>query len=220
MTHLDLPPEVPFPPPPWRATGRMWLATTECTHEIAIPSDLDAVGGARRLVIGLVRYEEGTLRYDELVVGSVVRSGRRIGVLAQHIWVDDPASLWGGRRLWGIPKQLASFDWDGPAVHVTSGGSHLAELLVRPAASWLLPPLPLPATGFGRLGDHRVFLPGRMRARLAPATIEIGHWAPPLPPITGTRLRALVAVRCRFAFPAGRVLGPVSVPEHSSRKRP
>ncbi|MEU6709806.1 acetoacetate decarboxylase family protein [Streptomyces wuyuanensis] len=115
MMHQD-PPEVTYPPPPWHCTGRMWLTTAECVHKIAVPSDLDTLGGGRRIVIGLVRYEAGTLCCDELVVGPLVRSGRRIGLLAQHIWVDDPASLWGGRRLWGIPKQLASFSWDGPTV--------------------------------------------------------------------------------------------------------
>ncbi|UUN26332.1 acetoacetate decarboxylase family protein [Streptomyces sp. FIT100] len=219
MTHVDLPPEVPYPPPPWHVTGQLWMAAAECSHEIAVPSDLNAVGRARRLVIGLVRYGTGTLRYDELAVGSLVRRGHRIGMLAQHVWVDEPASLWGGRRLWGIPKQLASFEWDGPAVCIRSGASPLAELMVRPAANWILRPLPLPlpATGFGQVGDQRVFLPGRMRARLAPATIEIRRWSAPLPPITGTHLGALGSVRCRFTFPTGRALGPVDATGQPSR---
>jgi hypothetical protein len=30
-----------------------------------------------------------------------------------HIWVDSPASRDGGRALWGIPKELAEFDFAG-----------------------------------------------------------------------------------------------------------
>jgi hypothetical protein len=57
-------------------------------------------------------YSGGTLRYDELATAVLVR-GRGLLVPAgtvTDIWVDDPVSAAGGRRLWRIPKKIARFE--------------------------------------------------------------------------------------------------------------
>lgn len=52
----------------------------------------------------------GTMTYDELAVARIVRTPEgKIGASIPLIWVDSPASLAGGRALWGIPKELAEF---------------------------------------------------------------------------------------------------------------
>lgn len=58
---------------------------------------------------------ESTLEYHELVVaGALVRSGRRIAPFVTQIYVDSERSVTGGRRM-GLPKELATFDWNGRA---------------------------------------------------------------------------------------------------------
>ena len=54
-----------------------------------------------------------TLEYHELVVGcAYVRHGGAHGVFVSHIYVDSADSVTGGRRM-GLPKEMASFAWNG-----------------------------------------------------------------------------------------------------------
>lgn len=207
MDEPDLPPQTSYPAPPWRATGQMWMAAAAAVDPLPLPPDLTPVGSPRRLVIALTRFN-GTLSYDELAVGSLVRRRGRVGIWCHRIWVDDAASLWGGRQLWGIPKELARFDWDGSTVSVTSGAGLLASFSLGPPGR-RLPPLPAPGTGFGLAGDHRMFLPGRIFARFALTSIRITGWSPLLPGLSDGQpaLRAVAAAPARFRFPAGRDLG-------------
>lgn len=207
MDEPDLPPQTTYPAPPWRAGGQMWMATATAAGPLPLPPDLSPVGSPRRLVIALARFN-GTLSYNEFAVGSMVRRGARVGLWCQRIWVDDAASLWGGRKLWGIPKELARFDWDESTVSVSAGGELLASFsLGQPGPR--LPGMPIPVTGFGLAEDRRVFLPGRVVARFALASIRITGWSPLLPALgDGKRdLRGAVADPAQFRFPAGRDLG-------------
>ncbi len=207
MEESDLPPLTSYPAAPWRAGGQMWMAAATSADPLPLPPDLAPVGSPRRLVIGLARFN-GTLSYNEFVIGSLVRRGARVGLWCQRIWVDDAASLWGGRQLWGIPKELARFDWDGSTVSVTAGAKLLASFgLGQPGRR--LPLLPVPLTGFGLAEERRVFLPGRVFARFALTGIRITQWSPQLPGLGDGQqaLRAVVADPARFLFPAGRDLG-------------
>ena len=59
-----------------------------------------------------VDYEPtGVLSYRELMTTLLVRRGWRLLPTITHIWVDSDASRAGGRELWGIPKELATFDF-------------------------------------------------------------------------------------------------------------
>jgi hypothetical protein len=56
---------------------------------------------------------DSTMPYNELVVaGALVRAHGRIAPYVTHIYVDHADSVTGGRRM-GLPKEMASFAWDG-----------------------------------------------------------------------------------------------------------
>ena len=131
-----------YPPEPWLLTGDLvvsaWLAPVPVPPNVA-GWTLLTLGG--RAVVGtvLVRYRPpGVLAYNELMVTALVRRGWRLAVTVLQIWVDSPESLLGGRELWAIPKQMASFAGDvrvvadGPLAEVTTGSG------VRVPGRWRL----------------------------------------------------------------------------------
>jgi acetoacetate decarboxylase len=134
-----------FPSPPWRMHGQLWLSLVRTS--VSGPGDRPAgVYG-----VALVDYQRGSpLTYGELLVARpvTVRTGPDAGrhVTVTDIWVDSEPSRQGGRSLWAVPKEIASFDWsteqrDGrrPVSAVVPG---IAE------ASFGAPPVVLPRTPF------------------------------------------------------------------------
>src|SRR5919202_710345 len=86
-----------------------------------------AAGGRGGRTLGgvvLARYGPGsTLEYHELVVfAGVARVGARVGFVVAYIAVDSPASLAGGREIWGLPKRAAEFAWAPSAIVVAEEG--------------------------------------------------------------------------------------------------
>jgi len=132
-----------------------------------VPDDLSIVpltAHSTLAALALARYARGsTLAYSELVVAvCLARAGRRPGFWVSHIYVDDLESLDAGREMFGLPKELAEFDWDEQLDG--SGGVTVArdgETLV--AARWSPPwpfalPLPFYAPLLGSVsGDRRTF---------------------------------------------------------------
>src|SRR3712207_4856461 len=118
MENPAVPQGGPYPPVPWRSRGQLWMGIYDSGTRPALPQGLQALANPNWLVLALVRYLEGTLRYDELVVGALVRRGLRVGGHVHSIWVNDEASLWGGRRMWGVATGLAAFPWNGGSVRV------------------------------------------------------------------------------------------------------
>ncbi|WP_050514094.1 MULTISPECIES: acetoacetate decarboxylase family protein [Streptomyces] len=190
----------PYPPPPWHLKGHLWGGLFPAESVPAPPPDLSRLL-PRTLAVFLIRYRAGTLRYDELIVGTPARRGRRAGLYIQWIWVDDERSLWGGRRIWGVPKRLAEFRWDGSRVRVTDGEGPVAVLDVttKPPS---LPRLPLPMTGFGSLDGARTVATARFSARPAAASLRVAEWSARLP-----ALRRADA-RIRFAATSFDMLMP------------
>lgn len=189
------------------------MAAFTAASDLPVPADLRSLLGRRRLIVGLADYREGTLRYRELVVGTLVRRGTRAGVLALGIWVDSPESMRGGRRLWGIPKELADFTSDGELIRVHDALGTIATLAPGPARTMPIWPLRLFAVGFGDVDGQRVFLPGRARGRPALGSLRVVEWSGRLPPLarrSGAR-RAFVLDPCDFRFPAGIPLGPAAL---------
>jgi hypothetical protein len=190
--------------------GSIQMAAFTSAIDLSLPPDLRPLAGRRRLIVVLADYHEGTLRYRELVVGTLVRRGIRAGILALRIWVNSAESLWGGRRLWGIPKELADFTRDGGLVRVHDAQGTIATLAAGPSRPLPIVPLRLPAVGFGQVDGERVFLPGRAHGRPALGSLRVVDWSDRLPPLagpSGTR-RAFVLDPCTFFFPAGTQLGP------------
>ena len=136
-----------YPPEPWYLGGALLVSA------FLVPvRDLPALpAGGRPLAIGgravvgaaFVNYVPGgALHYDELLVAvpTVGRGGLRVTI--PQIWVDSPASQAGGRALWGIPKQLASFTRvdDGRRVRTAMADARGAVASLR--AHYGLPLLP------------------------------------------------------------------------------
>jgi hypothetical protein len=118
------------------------------------------------------------LAYDELMSTVLVRRRRRVVPTITHIWVDSLESRDGGRALWGIPKELATFSVTGPAFGCSDGDGPIAAGTARP----------------------RFALPGRLPVRFRVVQNLDGAATS-----TGVRARARVAVgRATFtADPAG-----------------
>ncbi|GAB2576619.1 hypothetical protein GCM10027168_06910 [Streptomyces capparidis] len=187
--------EVPYPPPPWTLRGEMWMGMVRTEEPLPVPRDLRPLVDPRRLCVGVVRYREGTLRYDELALGPLVRRGPRAGILIQHIWVNDTASLWGGRGIWGLGKEAAEFEWSREAVSVGDAEGHLVAVTLRPGRPRLPLPLPMPAPGFGGTPDNRLYIPGRLRGTPQRATMEITSWSGRLPALRTAGARPCLALR-------------------------
>ncbi len=88
-----------------------------------IPPALAIVSAAPGKTLGgiyLASYGSGSsLEYNELIViAGVVKRGQAIGAWVSHIYVDNPDSVAGGREIWGMPKELATFDWQAGARRV------------------------------------------------------------------------------------------------------
>ncbi|MEO6885885.1 MAG: acetoacetate decarboxylase family protein, partial [Jatrophihabitantaceae bacterium] len=83
---------------------------------VDLPPGCRPVSVGRYGIVGIawVSYEpDGVLAYSELMSTLLVRRGLRLMPTITHIWVDNDISRDGGRRLWGIPKQLAKFAFSG-----------------------------------------------------------------------------------------------------------
>ena len=94
---------MPYPDAPWQLHGQLWLSLFRVRpgDDPHHPDRPAGVYGA-----ALVSYEAPSpLTYSELLVA------RPVGTQAQvtDIWVDSPDSRDGGRELWAIPKDLATF---------------------------------------------------------------------------------------------------------------
>lgn len=187
----------PYPPPPWRFRGHLWAAVLPVAGRLPVPADLRPLGAPTRLVVGVVRYREGTLSYDELAVGPLVRRGRRAGFLVDRIWVSDATSVRGGRAVWDLPKELAEFTWSGRSVRVTDRDGPVAELAFRPGplGGLGLPAVPLPLPGFSGSGERRLFVPGRLVGTVRPEAMTVLSWSDRLPRPARATTRLSVAVR-------------------------
>ncbi|MFH8347820.1 acetoacetate decarboxylase family protein [Streptomyces sp. NPDC018045] len=194
----------PYPPPPWHLKGDLWGGLFAAESAPAPPPDLSPLT-RRSLAVFVIRYREGTLGYDELIVGTAARRGRRIGVYVHWIWVDDERSLRGGRRIWGVPKDLAEFRWDGPRVRVTDAQGLVAALRLS-AKGPSLPRLPLPMTGFGTLDGARTVLTARVTARPGAASVRVEEWPARLPALrrSGARI-GVSAASFTMLMPAPRL---------------
>lgn len=150
-----------YPPEPWQLGGTMFVSVWRLPPA-QLPASLDAalpdgaepllVRGRALVGVAFVRYEPGSvLSYDELLSAVLVHHHGRARITIPDIWVDSPASVAGGRELWGIPKALASFSrhrfgTDGTELDASdTDGRTLAALRVVPGRrlpGWRRLPLP------------------------------------------------------------------------------
>src|SRR5437867_5261733 len=118
-----------YPPAPWTLQGNA-IQTLQFVDSARvrplIPPALKLVSPWPGRTLGglyLARYGPGsTLEYNELiVVAALTRGAGRFGIWVSHIYVDDPASMAGGREIWGLPKELAEFDREPGGVIARQG---------------------------------------------------------------------------------------------------
>jgi hypothetical protein len=173
-----------YPPPPWHLNGELILVPA-----LVKPR---ALGGAM-----LVDYRSGTLAYKELIVFSHATAR---GMVVSHIYVDDEQSLAGGHHIWGLPKELAEFEFTPTHFSARQRGNTLLEARIRRRPGKL--PLVIPAPIVSNAGTTL----GYARIKAAPALVAID--VPSTSPfaslgLSGTRL-ALAGDDMRLTMPAPR----------------
>lgn len=169
--------EIPHPAAPWQMRGQLWMGFFKTDTRLPLSADLKHLYDSRSLVVTLVRYLEGTLHYDELVVGTLARRGLSMGIYIDYIWVDSLASLWGGRRIWGLPKNMAQFAWETNTVRITDDTGLIATLSVNLAPGGG-PELWTPAPGLGQLDGAWAYTVANLWVRLGPSDLHIEEWSP------------------------------------------
>jgi acetoacetate decarboxylase len=172
------------PPPPWHLFGELIIVPALVTPR--------ALGG-----VLLANYTSGTLVYRELIVFS--RATAR-GMVVSHIYVDDEQSLAGGREIWGLPKELAQFEYTPTRFSARQDGRTLLEATVRRRRGRV--PLVIPAP---IVSDAGMTL-GHARIKAAPALVTID--VPPASPFASLGLSgrrpALAADDLDLTMPAPR----------------
>ncbi|MEG4571225.1 acetoacetate decarboxylase family protein [Microcoleus sp. N3A4] len=110
-----------YPPAPWNLQG--YAVQTLQLVDVArvrplVPSELEIVSLLPGKTLGgiyISSYGLGSvMEYNELiVVSAIVNYAGKWGAWISHIYVDNPNSVAGGREIWGLPKELATFSWEG-----------------------------------------------------------------------------------------------------------
>jgi hypothetical protein len=145
-----------YPPSPWQLHGHA-LQTLHLIDRSHLQSHLapglelvEPWPGKAIATVYLSSYESGSvLEYSELIIGTLVRHRQQVGGWVTHIYVDNPDSVAGGREIWGLPKELAEFNWetgDSNQVSVRQGDRLLCAVRYHP--SWSLWRFPISATSF------------------------------------------------------------------------
>ncbi|KUL26834.1 acetoacetate decarboxylase family protein [Actinoplanes awajinensis] len=134
-----------YPPEPWHLRGQMYLSVFLIPMRAVppLPETLGATvrplsfGGRAAVGAAWVHYQPGgVLHYRELLSAVLTHERGRPRVSITDIWVDSVASREGGRRLWGIPKEIAELRIDADedlvdASAATPEGGAIGSALVR-----------------------------------------------------------------------------------------
>ena len=140
-----------YPEAPWQLQGELIVAP--------------ALTRSRRLGgVMLADYQTGTLQYHELIVFSHATAR---GMVVSHIYVDSEQSLRGGHAIWGLPKELAEFEFSAREFVVRQAGNLLLRASVRRRPGWL--PILIPAPITSPAGDTI----GRARIKATPALVRV-----------------------------------------------
>ncbi len=150
-----------YPSPPWTLKGYalQTLQFVDCDRIRGfIPPELEIFSVGFGKTIGgiyISTYQAGsTLEYNELIVSpAIVTYKGTWGGWITHIYVDHPDSVAGGREIWGLPKELATFNWEGNnCITISQDSKQLCSLKYETANFGFPVNLSLPA--FGLLGSE------------------------------------------------------------------
>ena len=155
----------------------------------------------------------GTLRYDELVVGPPVWCGRCAGVWVAGIWVDHEMSRRAGRCVWGLPKDLAEFQWHAGGLRICDQEGLVAALTLDHGRFGRVP-VWAPGVGLGQLGGQWACTTVRACGRLATTRLRVDEWSVRFPFCPRTRPALGLAVRSfRMTVPAPRLIRAAAAKE-------
>lgn len=160
---------MPYPSPPWTLKGYAFqtLQFVDCDRiRPFIPPEFEIFSVGFGKTIGgiyISTYQaDSTLQYNELIVSpAMVTYNGKWGGWITHIYVDNPDSVAGGREIWGLPKELATFNWEGGnsrdssyqhSITISQGSKQLCSLNYKTANFSFPVNLSLPC--FGLLGSN------------------------------------------------------------------
>ncbi|MBD2340099.1 acetoacetate decarboxylase family protein [Calothrix sp. FACHB-156] len=162
-----------YPQAPWILQGNavqtLHLVNVEQVRSL-VPSELEIISvwpGKTVASVYLSYYgSNSVLEYSELiVVPAVVSYQGKIGGWVSHIYVDHVDSVAGGREIWGLPKQLADFEWQAEkSVTVRQGNRKLCTLnYTQQSLAWRQS---LGASGFSAMGADLLVFSAEFESRL------------------------------------------------------
>lgn len=178
-----------YPPAPWTLRGHAIQTLQAVDAEQArlqVPPELQIISvwpGKTGGGVYLGAYGSGSaLVYNELiVVAALVNYLGRVGCWISHIYVDNPDSVAGGREIWGLPKELARFTWQGSEqrrVTVRQADRQLCTLHYNPQPWGWRQQFAVPS--FSTLGSHLLFFTGNVESRvgITRARLEVPEESP------------------------------------------
>ncbi len=192
------------PPAPWTLRGwgfaSVHLADVKTVRHLVPPDTwiVCVAPGKTLAALYFASYKVGsTLAYRELAIAvAIVRHGKRVYAWAPQLYVDSPASVAGGRAIWGLHKTLAEFERTRTRGRATAtvraDGREIATFMATSGGPSL--PLSAPVPVLGMRGEFALpfVASARARARLASATVTLPGDSPYRHVFAR---RALVAVR-------------------------
>jgi hypothetical protein len=170
-----------IPAAPWGLRGTMWLGRFRLTRPATVPPVLTALM-PQRLLVAAVRYLEGDLIYDALMIASPVVGRHRMGLHIHHLRISNTSVLQASLELWKQPAQSAAFSWTGPRTEVTGDPDFRAVLRIRPRTRRSVP-IPLLLPTFTGMHGELTYAMVRGHAHARPATLKVLTWPQELPPL-------------------------------------
>ncbi len=205
-----------YPPAPWHLRG--WGFCSAHLADVAgvralVPPGLRIVTvlpGRTLAALYFASYEgASSLEYHELAIAvALVWHRGRPHAWAPQLYVDNPASVAGGRAIWGLRKTLASFEHarsrgrGSVTVHV--GGNAVCSFAVRAAGPAV--PLQVPIAALGMQGETRLSVVAKLgaRVRLASAQISLPPDSPHRPAFARRAFAALFYDNLDLSVPQPR----------------
>ncbi len=193
------------PNPPWFLRGNHWGALLPTCEPVGVPNvdNLRPVF-SHRLAVALLEYKSGTLAYNEFIVGVLVWRGWTPALCIRDIWVDSRQSLEGGRSIWNLPKQMATFTrTDSGVVTVADEQGMVAEVDSRLPTTHI-PWMPGRLSFIGTENKSVVRAYASWRGRVSLSPLRVSQWS--------GRFRERLAKRATVGFSSRRfsmtVYGP------------
>lgn len=125
-----------YPSAPWNLKGYAVQSLQLIDIKLAsnfVPPELKIISFLPGKTLGgiyISHYQPGSLlEYNELIiVPAFVRYKEKIAAWISHIYVDNENSVTGGREIWGLPKEMAKFNWGDNSVSVIQPNYELCQI--------------------------------------------------------------------------------------------